>query len=78
MAAGNQKGNIMLTLNEFVTVAFWNTDRRVFCNVNFFSEASQKRVIVGLTDLDHQSLIDTLEKVWPNWSDANQDTTRGE
>jgi hypothetical protein len=67
----------MDTLNNFVTVAFWHTlTGMAVCGVNFFSTATQQRVIVHLTDDDNQSLVDTLDKVWPNWVDADQDLAR--
>jgi hypothetical protein len=67
----------MDTLNNFVTVAFWiNLSGMAVCGVNFFSTVTQQRIIVHLTDADHQSLVDTLDHVWPNWVDADQDLAR--
>ena len=66
-----------MDMKEFVTVAFWTSlSGSIVCAVNFFSTASPHRVIVSLTDADHQSLVDTLENVWPNWIDADQDLSR--
>ena len=68
-----------MNINDYVCVTFWmSLSGMMVCGVNFFSTETQHRVIVHLTDADHQSLIDTLEKVWPNWTDLDQNIARGE
>lgn len=37
-----------------------------------WASADVDGVACHLADFDHQSLIETIEKVWPNWFDSEQ------
>jgi len=55
-----------------------SSPRFVFCMVGFFNQETREQITIRLCDKDIQSLVDTLEKVWPNWHDVPQALARSE
>ena len=50
-------------------------DGMVVAHVAFYHDSGEL-VVAKLIDFDHQSLIDTLNAIWPTWTDHEQNEAR--
>ena len=69
-----------MDMNDFVCAAFGKIlypAEAIIVTVNFYSKDMGKRMFVCLQDKDHQSLIETLDAIWGDWTNADQDIARG-
>lgn len=68
----------MTDIQKIVVVGFYYSDysHLVRASVSFY--ANDDWVILHLADWDYQSLIESIDAVWPNWTDADQSLARSE
>lgn len=68
--------DIMFDITTYVCVCFFNIGDFVFCTVGYHHMDGWQHI--KLMDRDHQSLIETLDAIWPQWHDAHQAEARSE
>jgi len=64
------KDHIMSIINLGPAVIFYTRGDKVIAYFTLMDE-QEKFITSALVDNDHQSLVDTLEAIWPNWYDAD-------
>jgi len=66
----------MFDITTYVPVGFFTIDNFVYAIVSY--NDSEGWIKIKLMDKDHQSLIETLDAIWPQWHDCNQALNRSE
>ncbi|MEE9580585.1 MAG: hypothetical protein V3V74_04635 [Nitrosomonadaceae bacterium] len=69
-----------MNILDFVTACFftWETDSKlIFVRVGKYDDNGDWFNFT-LADQSHQALIETLNVMWPNWTDTDQDLARSE